>query len=131
MPTFRCSRCQISVSQAGSGPPPRWYYVDGISSDRVFACSAPCAAKINEQREASGFPQWRWEYQEGAEPRDTSRLEIAVWLMRAEEEFRAAQEAVRNRDPGAPERYAAARKNLDDAFATSSVILMGQRPGSC
>jgi hypothetical protein len=88
-------------------------------------------AHINEQREATGSARWRWWYQDGCEPRDSSRLELAEWLLRAEEEFRAAQQAVTNREPEAQGRYAAAKKNLDDAFATSTVILLGQTPGRC
>jgi hypothetical protein len=133
MPTIRCARCGRSVSKPDSGsPPPGWWQLDDANADQqFFSCSTECTAKINAQREAAGFAPWRWWYQEGAEPRDSSRLELAVWLLRAEEEFRSAQQALMNREPEAQGRYAAAKKNLDDAFATSTVILLGQTPGRC
>jgi hypothetical protein len=133
MSLISCARCGISVFRPESGLAPlRWWRaVDANSDHEVVACASVCTAHINEQREAAGLGRWRWWYEDGSEPGDSNRLELAMWLLRADEEFRAARQAVTNREPEARGRYAATKKNLDDAFATSTVILLGQTAGFC
>jgi hypothetical protein len=133
MSTVHCARCSREAApRKDADAPGRWFFVDPPSSDaRLFACGAPCAASINAEREEAGFATWTWTYEEGDEPRESTRLELALWLAHAGEDLAAAQEAMRNRVIGAAERCAEARREFDSAVRTCTVILLNQVPSAC
>jgi hypothetical protein len=133
MSTVHCARCSREAApRKDAAAPGRWFFVDPPSSDaRLFACGAPCAASINDQRVASGFSPWTWTYQEGPEPRDSTGLELALWLTHLGEELALALQALHKKDPGAAQRCAQAKKEFEGAIRTCAVILLKRVPSLC